>query len=297
MTRRRLQDEHENTERWLVSYADFITLLFAFFVVMYSMSSVNEGKYRVLSDTMVDAFKTPPKSTEPIQIGEPVKSIKPEDGRIDKPQVIKLQPRHAAPDTAMQRIASDIKRAMQPLIDQGLIEVTQDKLWVTVEMNTSILFTSGSAALEDEAYPVLRDLSTVLAKLPNHVDVEGYTDNLPINNEIFRSNWELSAARAASVVHLFTRNDIDPERLAAIGYGEYRPVADNATSEGRRKNRRVAVVILADKNARRMLEIERKMDDPYTNNDGNGTKLESEQVSISQQQKTDTMIQKSERAQ
>lgn len=275
MPRRRLEDEAENTERWLVSYADFITLLFAFFVVMYSMSSINEGKYRVLSDTMVDAFKTPPKSSEPIQIGEPVKNIKPEDGRVEKPQIIKLTPKNQEQDTSMQRIAADVTQAMQPLIDQGLINVKQDQLWVTVEMNTNILFPSGSAELEDEAHPVLRKLSAVLSKLPNHIDVEGYTDNLPINNEIFRSNWELSAARAASVVHLFTRNQVAPDRLAAIGYGEFRPVADNQSSEGRSKNRRVAVVILANKNARRMLEIERKMDDPYSHNSENGTKLES----------------------
>lgn len=270
--RRRVhKDEEENTERWLVSYADFITLLFAFFVVMYSMSSINEGKYRVLSDTMVDAFKTPPKSPEPIQVGNPAKSLKPVESTLDKPQQIKLKPKAAKPDDAMQKIADDVSQAMQPLIKQGLINVKQDKLWVTVEMNTSILFKIGVAELEDEAMPMLRNLSDVIKKLPNHVDVEGYTDDIPISNEIFRSNWELSAARAASVVHLFSRNGVSPDRLAAIGYGQYRPVADNKTFEGRRKNRRVAVVILANKNARRMLEIERKMNDDYQT----GTKIES----------------------
>lgn len=286
MRRRRLEDESENTERWLVSYADFITLLFAFFVVMYSMSSVNEGKYRVLSDTMVDAFKTPPKSPSPIQIGEPVKNIKPEVGQVEKPQLIQLKPKAAAEDTSMQHIAQDVKQAMQPLIDQGLINVKQDKLWVTVEMNTSILFPSGSAQLADEAHPVLKSLSGVLNKLPNHIDVEGYTDNLPINNEIFPSNWELSAARAASVVHLFTKHRVDPDRLAAIGYGEFRPVATNQTNEGRSQNRRVAVVILANKNARRMLEIDRKM------NDDN-----KEDVNIEPGSVTDTSIQSQERVQ
>lgn len=290
MRRRRLQDENENTERWLVSYADFITLLFAFFVVMYSMSSVNEGKYRVLSDTMVDAFKTPPRSPNPIQIGEPVKNIKPEAGQVDKPQLIKLKPKSAAEDTSMQRIAQDVKQAMQPLIEQGLINIKQDKLWVTVEMNTSILFPSGSADLADEAHPVLKDLSAVLNKLPNHIDVEGYTDNLPINNEVFPSNWELSAARAASVVHLFTKHSVAPDRLAAIGYGEFRPVANNQTNEGRSKNRRVAVVILANKNARRMLEIERKMNDPYTGEGDNGTNIESGML-------IDTPVQEVERVQ
>lgn len=274
MSRRKHQpEEHENTERWLVSYADFITLLFAFFVVMYSMSSVNEGKYRVLSDTMVEAFKTPPKSPTPIQIGEPTKAVQPADGKVKKPEIIKLRPKEsAAPDQAMKDIARDIKQSLKPLVDRGLIKVDQDKLWVTIEMKSNILFASASAELEDEARPVLRQLAGVLSKLPNHIDVEGHTDNLPISTEIFRSNWELSAARAASVVHLFSRNGVIPGRLTAIGYGEYRPVAENTTSEGRLKNRRVAVVILADKNARRMLEIERQMNDSYSS----GMKIESQ---------------------
>ena len=261
--RKRPQDDHENTERWLVSYADFITLLFAFFVVMYSMSSVNEGKYRVLSDTMVEAFKTPPKSPSPIQIGEPTKAIQPDHGKVKKPEIIKLKPKESvSADESMKKIAKDIKQSLKPLVDQGLIKVDQDKLWVTIEMKSNILFSSGSAELEDEAQPVLRQLSNTLSKLPNHIDVEGHTDNLPISTEIFRSNWELSAARAASVVHLFSRYGVKPSRLTAIGYGEYRPITENNTSAGRLKNRRVAVVILADKNARRMLEIERQMSEP-----------------------------------
>jgi chemotaxis protein MotB len=270
--RQRLPEEHENTERWLVSYADFITLLFAFFVVMYSMSSVNEGKYRVLSDTMVDAFKTPPKSPEPIQIGQPTKSVASASGKVIEPEVIKLKTKQSVPDESMKNIAKDIKKAMKPLIDQGLIKVDQNKLWVTIEMKSNILFASASAELEDEARPVLRELSTVLGKLPNHIDVEGHTDNLPINTEFFRSNWELSATRAASVVHLFSRYGVEPSRLTAIGYGEYRPIADNATGSGRLKNRRVSVVILADKNARRMLEIERQSKDAYIS----GTNIESQ---------------------
>ena len=253
-------DEAENTDRWMVSYADFITLLFAFFVVMYSMSSINEGKYRVLSDTMIDAFKTPPKSPEPIQFGEPDKTITPLQNIIDKPEVIKLKPEQAVDNRQMERLADNIKSAMQPLIDKKLIKVDHDKLWVEVEMNTNILFPSGAAELSDQAYPILEELSEVLKGLPNHIDVEGHTDNLPISTQVYPSNWELSAARAASVVHLFTKNGVQPDRLSAIGFGEFRPIADNKSLSGRQRNRRVRVVILADKNARRMLEIERQMD-------------------------------------
>lgn len=228
--------EDDNVDRWLVSYADFITLLFAFFVVMYAISSVNEGKYRVLSDTLVTAFKTPPKSIEPVPIGKPMKTEQPQQ--------------------YMVQVANRIKRDLQPLIDKQYIKVTSNKLWVEVEINTSILYSSGNAKLEPEANEPLKKLAVMLAGVPNYVDVEGYTDNLPINNAVYPSNWELSAARAASVVQLFINNGIAPQRLSAIGYGQYRPIANNDTVEGRRKNRRVRIVILADKNARRVQEIE-----------------------------------------
>jgi chemotaxis protein MotB len=223
---------------------------------MYSMSSVNEGKYRVLSDTLVEAFKTPPKSPDPIQIGEEKKTIKPVEDKKTDIEAIKLKPKINQHIRQMQNIADDLNDSLKPLVDNKLIKITRDKLWVKIEMSNRILFTSGAAKLYDKAYPILEELSEVLSQLPNHIDVEGHTDNRPIRTTVYPSNWELSAARAASVVHIFSKNGVDPKRLSAIGFGEFRPMADNATAVGRRSNRRVAVVILADKNARRMLEIE-----------------------------------------
>jgi chemotaxis protein MotB len=124
---------------------------------------------------------------------------------------------------------------------------------VEVEINTSLLYSSGSAELEDEAIPVLRDLAGILQRYPNQIQVEGFTDNLPINNYIFPSNWELSAARAAGVVHLFMRSGVQPDRMSAIGFGEFRPIADNISPEGRRKNRRVVLVIMSQKMDRRSI--------------------------------------------
>ncbi|MCK4864272.1 MAG: flagellar motor protein MotD [Gammaproteobacteria bacterium] len=262
MARRKpIPHESENTDRWMVSYADFVTLLFAFFVVMYAMSSVNEGKYRVLADTMNEAFKVAPKSPDPIQIGKENKVISGTEKtkKIIKP--IKVLPKSQRTyEREMQQIAKIVSKAVQPLIDQGLIKVTQHKLWVEVEMNSKILFSSADSELEDEALPALKALAEVIKKLPNSVDVEGHTDNVPISNELFPSNWELSASRAASVVHLFTRYGVDPRRMSSIGYAEFRPVANNATADGRLRNRRVKVVILADKNARRIVEIDRDID-------------------------------------
>ncbi len=257
--RKRSIVESDNPDRWLVSYADFITLLFAFFVVMYAISSVNEGKYRVLSDTLIEAFKTPPKSTQPNQIGKPPEGQLPEtQGKVGVSESTRVEsPKAAQPQHHMIQLANRIKLKLQSLVDKKLIKVTPNKLWVEVEINTSILFSSASADLELEAYEPLKKLAGILAGLPNYIDVEGYTDNMPINNAVYPSNWELSAARAASVVQLFIKSGVDPDHLSVIGYGQYRPIASNNTMEGRRQNRRVRVVILADKNAQRIQEIER----------------------------------------
>lgn len=244
MRRRRRQPEHENTERWLISYADFITLLFAFFVVMYAISSVNEGKYRVLSDTMVSAFSNTPRTLEPIQVGE--EGIPGEPSLFDPGST-------GDPVGNLSRIADDFERVLSPLIEQDLISVHRDEHWIEIEINTSLLFGSGSAELETNAIPVLRRLADILRQYPNAIQVEGFTDNVPIATVVYPSNWELSAARAASVVHLFNRSGVDPERMVAVGYGEYRPIADNTTPEGRRKNRRVVLVVSADERERRLL--------------------------------------------
>jgi chemotaxis protein MotB len=252
--KRNRREEHDNLERWLVSYADFITLLFAFFVVMYAISSINEGKYRVLSDTLISAFNTTPKSVQPVQVGD--------DGLSGIPKIIEPEKLRAGdppenPIEQLVQIANDFQQAMLPFIEDDMVSVRREEFWVELELNTTFLFESGSAQLEDEAIPILRRIAAVLKKYPNQIQVEGFTDNVPINTYAFPSNWELSAARAASVVHVFMKQGVKPENMAAVGFGEYRPVADNATPEGRNRNRRVLVVVLADKDSRRLVEFER----------------------------------------
>lgn len=244
MPRKRRQPEHENTERWLISYADFITLLFAFFVVMYAISSVNEGKHRVLSDTLVSAFSNVPRTLEPIQVGD--EGVSGDPGLFDAGSL-------GLPVGNLGQIADDFERVLRPLIDDELISITRDENWIEIEINTSLLFGSGSAELEPAALPVLRQLALILQRYPNAIQVEGFTDNVPIATLIYPSNWELSAARAASVVNLFSRNGVEPERMVAVGYGEFRPIADNATPEGRQRNRRVVLVISAEARERRLL--------------------------------------------
>lgn len=245
MARKKKHEEHENHERWLVSYADFITLLFAFFVVMYAISSVNEGKYRVLSDSLISAFKVAPKNMEPIQVGKEEKSPGAKDA-ISKPKIPlpMLGKGEGSDGKSLAKIASKIEQAMAGLIAKGLVSVKKSKLWLEVEINTNILFPSGSAHLQEEAKPALSEIAQILRDFPNPVRVEGFTDNKPINTVVFPSNWELSSARSSSVVHLFMDNGVSPERMAAVGYGEYKPFDDNTTEDGRNRNRKVVIVIL-----------------------------------------------------
>lgn len=252
--KRKCHEEHDNLERWMVSYADFVTLLFAFFVVMYAISSVNEGKYRVLSDTLINAFNTTPKSAQPIQVGDDNVSGRP---RIIEPMEHRVGDLPDNPIEQLVQIAADFEQAMVPFIEDEMVSVRREDFWVELELNTSFLFESGSAELEDTAIPILQRVANVLKKYPNPIQVEGFTDNVPINTYAYPSNWELSAARAASVVHVFMNQGVKPENMAAVGFGEYRPVADNATASGRNRNRRVLVVVLADKDSRRLLEIVR----------------------------------------
>jgi chemotaxis protein MotB len=276
MARKRRQLEPENHERWLVSYADFITLLFAFFVVMYSISSVNDGKYRVLSNTLTDAFVTPAQSDDPIQVGEEVRTIVPVAGEFaspeaaeahatDQPSDSEQKEEGAAEEDAAQKeqqplpepvtkplfpstdaTVINLQSALDPFIAQDLVNIIKTERGIEVEMRSKMLFESGSARLSRDAVAALRNVTAIIAPLPNQIQVEGHTDNVPIQTIAFPSNWELSAARAASVVHLFTRLGVNATRMSAIGYGEYQTVGDNRSEEGRQKNRRVAIIILTE---------------------------------------------------
>jgi chemotaxis protein MotB len=240
-------------------------LLFALFTVMYAMSSVNEGKFRVLSDSMIAAFHGAPKSIQPINVGdkEPGKGgDKPLVGvtptvllklRDPKSAIGELTPRDPAADPgvgredlpgALIRMERQVQNAMQALIDAKLVTVRREDMWLEIEINTDILFPSGAGEFANAAEPVLDKLAEVLKPFPNPIRVEGHTDDRPIRTAAFPSNWELSAARAASVVHQFTKQGIDPLRLEIVGFGEFHPRQTNDTPEGRNANRRVAILVL-----------------------------------------------------
>ena len=280
--RRHQHEEHANHEAWAIPYGDLITLLLAFFVVMYAISSINEGKYRVLADALSSAFGGPPRTVSPIQLGmhqlrgsafdrpslvtpgsksgpsssTPIASPRmkqvldmPTFGSSGKDGAqgsqFEVSERESAQGEQLHSIGRRIQEALSELVKQKLVTVRRSYNYLEVEIQSDILFASGVAVPNPQAVDTVRRIATVLSGEPNAMRVEGYTDNMPIATAQFPSNWELSTARAASIVHVMSQAGISPGRLAVVGYGQYQPVADNATPEGRNANRRVLLVILA----------------------------------------------------
>jgi chemotaxis protein MotB len=268
MARKKKHEEHVNAEAWAIPYGDLVTLLFALFTVMYAMSSVNEGKFRVLSDSMIAAFHGAPKSMQPINIGQkqsgkggdkelvgvtPTALMKIRDQKtsaggqlVAANSVIGAGADPAGQPGSLIRMEQEVQKAMKALIDAKLVSVKRENMWLEVEINTDILFPSGAGDFAPAAEPVLDELAEVLKPFPNPIRVEGHTDDRPIRTAAFPSNWELSAARAASVVHQFTKQGIDPLRLEIVGFGEFHPKEPNDTLEGRNANRRVSILILEE---------------------------------------------------
>jgi chemotaxis protein MotB len=248
-------EDHVNHEAWAIPYGDLVTLLLAFFVVMYAVSSVNEGKYRVLSDSLVAAFRGQPHTMEPVSIGSKVAKVRPDDSlaAVRPKEALKFEGGGPAAGRGAggtggggprREGADDLAQAMQDLIDRDLIRIQRTEAWIEVEIKTDILFASGSAEIGAEAIAILERVAAILQERPYPVRVEGHTDNRPIHTLLFPSNWELSAARAARIVRLFEERGIAPARLVVAGMGNQEPVDDNATDTGRNRNRRVVLVIL-----------------------------------------------------
>ncbi len=248
MPRKRISEEHENLERWLVSYADFITLLFAFFVVMYAISSINEGKYRIFSESLLKAFRDPVSHDRLIELRTRHPELLSERGRLLRSGLPNTSTTPAPSETErMRKVAKNVLEAMAPLVKEGQVRVTQSPRGITVEINASVLFATGEAVLQPRSIETLTAVARVLAQVDNPIQVEGHTDNVPIRSLVYPSNWELSSARAGSVVRLFAEQGVHPSRMVAIGYADNRPIDTNATPEGRARNRRVNILILHEK--------------------------------------------------
>lgn len=242
---RKKKHEHVNHERWLVSYADFITLLFAFFVVLFASSQSNKAKQTELSAAMQSAFtpmgvfeahsKTPPltdrhsapANATPAVLPLPLPPASMETAEETEKQLNKLLAEqvaagHIPPGSVTMRITTD-----------GLV----------ISLHEAGFFPSGSAEVRSASIPMLSSLAMTLPKGP--LRIEGHTDNVPIHNAQFATNWELSTARATAIARLLLeRGPIDPANLSAAGYAEYHPIADNNTAAGRAQNRRVDIILL-----------------------------------------------------
>lgn len=245
--RRNRANEAVHHDRWLVSYADFVTLLFAFFVVMYALSASNESQYQSVSQSIRTAFLE--KKREVVILEEALKE------RADHVSPIKLDEEWVADSRQLQQASHQLTQLLDEQVKDKLVTVNKGNSWIELQMNSELLFLSGSADLSANSLPVLEKVSEVLRPLPNQIQVEGHTDNLPIGTSKFPSNWELSSARATTVVRQLIKNGINPPRLSAIGYGEFHPAADNTTEEGRFKNRRVSLLIISQDYSRDRLHL------------------------------------------
>ncbi|HEY1227495.1 MAG TPA: flagellar motor protein MotD [Ramlibacter sp.] len=236
-------EDSENHERWLISYADFITLLFAFFVVMYAVSVVNVGKYKVLSDALGDAFGgriVSSKETSSAALG-----TNPEPLPLSNIIARKRLDAAKRDRERLDLLARKLNSVLAPLVNSGKVRITQTGRGITIEINASVLFDEGDAALVGNARETLRTVAGLLKDDQHAIEVEGHTDTTPIRNAAFPSNWELSAVRASTVVRLFIENGVLEQRLAAVGRGANQPIAPNDDPAGRARNRRVAVTILS----------------------------------------------------
>ena len=243
-----------NADRWIVSYADFITLLFAFFVVMYSISSVNDGKFRVLAEMLPEVFNDDGgkgseelRSAVAIDLGgrtiETLCNLATLESVVDERSSDLLEDAEPLEIDANASVEERVNQAIEPLIDLEGVKVRDGQQWLEVELPNELLFASGATQLSPQALPVLQRMAESLRGVDSAVRVEGFTDNVPIRGGVISSNWQLSAVRAAAVVEQFTRTGLDPLQMSAVGYGEFYPVNDNTTDAGRAENRRVVIAI------------------------------------------------------
>jgi chemotaxis protein MotB len=246
MKPRKKSKPHVNHERWLVSYADFVTLLFAFFVVLYSVAQVDRKKVVELAEAIQQAFgnaQASPANRAPVILQIP-------PGALAKNLATALPRESSAEKPDLTDLRQELERALAEQIAQGEVSIRATSEGLVISLQEAGFFESGSATIRSTSRSVFGRIVALLSERGCQVRIEGHTDNVPIHNSQFSSNWELSTSRATEVVRqLITQYQFAPELLSAAGYAEYHPVASNDTEEGRAKNRRVDVVILGQRQA------------------------------------------------
>ena len=234
----------ENHERWLISYADFITLLFAFFVVMFASSQTDKAKAQQMSDSITGALKKDKISTAIAEIlgGAPGTKQKGNAQMKGPGGAVKAEP---AKQGGLLPSLKILQTQLKKEIDSGMLQVSMEARGLVVSLRQAAFFPPGQDSIDASTYPTIQKLAEVILAVPNKVRLEGHTDAVPIHNARYRSNWELSSARGVTMLELLTAGYKVPEqRLSVGGYAETIPIASNATPEGRAQNRRVDIVIL-----------------------------------------------------
>jgi chemotaxis protein MotB len=243
MMRRRRKEKHVNHERWLVSYADFITLLFAFFVVLFASSHVDKHKVERFSAAVRTAFE----DMGLFQVGSQAVAVS-EKGTYpqNSQQVVEpIRPTSSYLDQKLAKVRNELVLKVESEGFQNKVRINTDRRGLVVSLAEAAFFDSGSADLRDDSLRLLGSVAQVLQEVPNKIRIEGHTDNVPIHNERFPSNWELSTTRATNVIAFLLKHyAFQPQLLSPAGYSEYHPVAANDTAEGRALNRRVDLVVL-----------------------------------------------------
>ncbi len=236
-------------ERWLVSYADFITLLFAFFVVLYAFAKADQKKQQQVSvaiDTAFHSLALLPDSVQRSAEGTTFNSAGPDSYLIPKESEVSidvLSPAKVKHD--LDQMRRELEQSLSGQISQHSVSIQMDREGLVISLREAGFFSSGSAVPQPETLETLRKIAVSLSRTPYDVRVEGHTDNLPIHSVDFDSNWELSSARATRIARLFLEmRAIEPGRLSAAGYAEFHPIATNTTAAGRAENRRVDLVVM-----------------------------------------------------
>lgn len=258
LRKRRHYVEYENVNRWLVSYADYMTLLFALFVVLYAMAMVNEKPFETITESVGRVFQANNEQPKNRGHGDDILNVNTSktnkrlygNGILDVagPQLLEGEQSlsnisHSQVGTNLTSLEEELHAALYELVESGYAQLQVDGDWLEIELNSGLLFPSGSSSTTNSAANILAVIYDVLDEVTNFVRVRGYTDNQAIKNEIFSSNWELSVYRATAILQVLESLGMNPARMAIEGYGQYYPSADNATAQGRAKNRKVVVAI------------------------------------------------------
>lgn len=255
---RRHSVEHDDVHRWLVSYADYMTLLFALFVVLYAMAMVHEKPFETITESLGRVFQADnvlPKNKghgDDILLVNTKKSNKSlyGDGLLEDAGPELYEGENELSNIKDNQVGSNLP-ALEEQLHAALFELEQsgyaklqiDGDWLEIELNSGLLFPSGSSSATLAAKAVLEEIYKVIGSATNFIRIRGYTDNQPINNEIFSSNWELSVYRATAILRMLEQMSLNPARMAIEGYGQYYPSADNTTAQGRAQNRKVVIAI------------------------------------------------------